>query len=233
MKLKEFRVREFMSIWDSGPVGVDDQVTCLVGKNEAGKTALLTALYRTNPIIPEDAVFDETYDYPKREVEDYRSRSRMRTARRPLSSSACTNWMTTMSKPSRRSSALRFSKEDVHAQDILRKSNSKFTLYCRRARRARTFGRRSRAAGELKDALKEAADWDAFAAALTRRKPRKQSRRSKELVAKVRENGLAHYIFNSLIWPRAPKFLYFDEYYQMKGQANLNALDRSRGRQAA
>ena len=72
MKLSEFRVREFRSIWDSGPVRVDDQVTCLVGKNEAGKTALLTALYRTNPIIAGHAVFDEIYDYPKREVEDYR-----------------------------------------------------------------------------------------------------------------------------------------------------------------
>jgi predicted ATP-dependent endonuclease of OLD family len=70
MKLKEFRVREFRSIWESGPVKVDDKVTCLVGKNEAGKTALLTALYRTNPIRPEAANFDETYDYPKREVED-------------------------------------------------------------------------------------------------------------------------------------------------------------------
>lgn len=73
MKLKEFRVREFRSIWDSGPVKVDLQTTCLVGKNEAGK-------------------------------------------------------------------------------------------------------------------------------------------------------GLPCYVFNSLIWPRAPKYLYFDEYYQMEGQANLNAL---------
>ena len=72
MKLSEFTVREYMSVWDSGPVKVDDLVTCLVGKNESGKTALLTALYKTNPIIPDDAKFDETYDYPKREVEDYR-----------------------------------------------------------------------------------------------------------------------------------------------------------------
>ncbi len=72
MKLKEFTVREFRSIWDSRPIEVDDLVTCLVGKNESGKTALLTALYRTNPIIPEDDGFDLTYDYPKREVEDYR-----------------------------------------------------------------------------------------------------------------------------------------------------------------
>jgi predicted ATP-dependent endonuclease of OLD family len=92
MKLREFRVREFRSIWDSGPVEIDSQVTCLVGKNEAGKTALLTALYRTNPIIPEAAEFDETYDYPKREVEDYRfGQSRTRTATRPWSSSANTN----------------------------------------------------------------------------------------------------------------------------------------------
>ena len=72
MKLREFIVREFRSIWDSGKIELDDRTTCLVGKNESGKTALLQALYRTNPIIKKDAVFDETYDYPKREVEDYR-----------------------------------------------------------------------------------------------------------------------------------------------------------------
>ncbi|MCY4459287.1 MAG: AAA family ATPase [Albidovulum sp.] len=71
-KLRKFTVKEFKSIWDSGPIEVDDSVTCLVGKNESGKTALLTALYRTNPIIPEDGCFNLTYDYPKREVEDYR-----------------------------------------------------------------------------------------------------------------------------------------------------------------
>ena len=29
MKLKEFRVREFRSIWDSGPIKVDDKVTII------------------------------------------------------------------------------------------------------------------------------------------------------------------------------------------------------------
>ena len=48
MKLRQFTVREFRSIWESGPIKVDDQTTCLVGKNEAEKTALLTALYRTD-----------------------------------------------------------------------------------------------------------------------------------------------------------------------------------------
>jgi hypothetical protein len=77
---------------------------------------------------------------------------------------------------------------------------------------------------ELKAALKSAADWNAFAAALDAVEATEAVNALKPLVAKVREKGLDSYICNALIWPRAPKFLYFDEFYQMRGQANLNAL---------
>lgn len=70
MKLKEVRVREFRSIWDSNPFKID-RVACLVGKNEAGKTAILQALYRLNPIVESDGNFDVTDDYPRAEVENY------------------------------------------------------------------------------------------------------------------------------------------------------------------
>ncbi len=40
MKLTKARVREFQSIQDSTEVEIGD-VTCLVGKNESGETALL------------------------------------------------------------------------------------------------------------------------------------------------------------------------------------------------
>lgn len=70
MRLRTVRVKEFMSVWDSNPFEVGG-VTCLVGKNEAGKTAILQALYRLNPIIAGDGEFDVTYDYPKSDVEDY------------------------------------------------------------------------------------------------------------------------------------------------------------------
>jgi predicted ATP-binding protein involved in virulence len=71
MKLREFSVREFQSVWESGPISVGE-VTCLVGKNEAGKTALLKALYRLNPIADVDVNFDVTDDYPRKEVTDYK-----------------------------------------------------------------------------------------------------------------------------------------------------------------
>jgi predicted ATP-dependent endonuclease of OLD family len=70
MKLRTVRIREFKSIWDSNPFEVD-KVTCLVGKNESGKTAILRAIYRLNPIIESDGEFDVTDDYPRSEVENY------------------------------------------------------------------------------------------------------------------------------------------------------------------
>ncbi len=43
MRLREFRVRGFKCVHDSGRVTVGD-IAALVGKNESGKTALLEAL---------------------------------------------------------------------------------------------------------------------------------------------------------------------------------------------
>lgn len=70
MKLIKVHIKEFKSIRDLNSFEVGN-VTCLVGKNEAGKTAILEAIYRLNPIIPEHATFDVTDDYPRAEVEEY------------------------------------------------------------------------------------------------------------------------------------------------------------------
>lgn len=66
MKLRSAQITKYKCIEDSTPWRVD-QVTCLVGKNEAGKSALLEALYKLNPIDEDDADFVEE-DYPRRFV---------------------------------------------------------------------------------------------------------------------------------------------------------------------
>lgn len=63
MQLTKFRVRKFRNILDSGEIAVDESVTCLVGMNESGKTAALSALHRLNPV--DQATFDEQRDYPR------------------------------------------------------------------------------------------------------------------------------------------------------------------------
>ena len=54
MELKSFTVNNFRSIIDSTTIEVESDVTCLMGKNESGKSALLEALYLLNPIHEND-----------------------------------------------------------------------------------------------------------------------------------------------------------------------------------
>lgn len=49
MKLVKAQVSNFRNILDSSPVEIDSNVTCLVGKNESGKTTFLHALHRLLP----------------------------------------------------------------------------------------------------------------------------------------------------------------------------------------
>ena len=64
MKLTRARVTNFKSIEDTGWVTIDD-VTCMVGKNESGKTAFLHALRRLSPVSGVNGDFD-IKDYPRK-----------------------------------------------------------------------------------------------------------------------------------------------------------------------
>ncbi|MEV0604673.1 AAA family ATPase [Streptomyces sp. NPDC050315] len=73
MQLTQVRSRLFRNIVDSGDVEISSDVTALVGKNESGKTALLSAIYRFNPVYTEHS-FALGQDYPRwRKVKDTRS----------------------------------------------------------------------------------------------------------------------------------------------------------------
>lgn len=63
MKLTSCQVHLFRNIIDSGEVQIQGDVTCLVGKNESGKTAMLSALYRFNPVYGD--TFELNKQYPR------------------------------------------------------------------------------------------------------------------------------------------------------------------------
>lgn len=65
MKLLSVRIQNYKCIDDSGEFTVRD-LTCLAGKNESGKTALLQALRRLNPVEDSEGDFDELMEYPRR-----------------------------------------------------------------------------------------------------------------------------------------------------------------------
>lgn len=70
MKLKTVRTQNYKSIEDSNEFSIES-VTCLVGKNESGKSALLQALYKLNPVVKEDGLFDAVEEYPRARLSDY------------------------------------------------------------------------------------------------------------------------------------------------------------------
>ena len=71
MRLTKVRVQNYRSVEDSEEFEIGD-LTCLVGKNEAGKTALLNAIRGLRPIDNFD--FDKTIDYPRRHYARYAER---------------------------------------------------------------------------------------------------------------------------------------------------------------
>ena len=73
VELKSVRIQNYRSIDDSGVVPIKD-VTCLVGKNESGKTAFLHALHLLNPLNPINGktAFHDVMDFPSRRFSAYR-----------------------------------------------------------------------------------------------------------------------------------------------------------------
>ncbi|TJZ89449.1 ATP-dependent endonuclease [Paracoccus gahaiensis] len=73
MKLSSAHVTNYRSILDSNSVKIG-QSTCLVGKNEAGKTAFLKALEGINSTDRDYNSYNKTENYPRRFLAEYAER---------------------------------------------------------------------------------------------------------------------------------------------------------------
>jgi ABC-type cobalamin/Fe3+-siderophores transport system ATPase subunit len=271
MKLFEIRVREFKSIWDSGPLRVDRATTCLVGKNEAGKTALLEAMYRLNPIIAGDGNFDDTDDYPRSMVEDYSQEvesgrrhpatvitatfqlepSELNAIALQLGESALTRPEVTLSKgykkagdgrcelqvsvPLSEAAIVQYLVESFQVPQPLSAVASKMTKLAQLSIYLNETSKRQEqelktaiaAANQLTDAAERAAALE-FAKALAESEQAKALRA--RLVELMAHKNLGLHVWHTYLEPGFPKFLYFDEYYQMEGRDNIQALQERQER---
>jgi hypothetical protein len=74
MRLTNVQITNYRSAEDSGDFSIDRGVTCLVGKNEAGKSAVLLALASVNPHAATPIVLNKERDYPRRFLTAYAQR---------------------------------------------------------------------------------------------------------------------------------------------------------------
>ena len=226
MKLRSFRVTNFRSIRDSGVVEIEDGQTCLVGKNESGKTALLEALYRTNPVIAEHAIFDPVIDYPKNVfgyIEDVEEGNRQDAVvvevrytvekdemdriatvlgSRTLKANELTH-LTHYGKPGAGTHPRQAHRLEVSDGGAMRHLLHQLEISVPRDALSSW--------GNLRDSLSEAdLDYDDGVMGI--------------IEAIIDCGGLMEYIVDKYLWPNAPKFMYFNEYYQMSGGENLEQL---------
>ena len=226
MKLTKVRITEFQSIQDSNEFKIGD-VTCLVGKNEAGKTALLKALYRLNPIIEADGNFDVMDDYPRQNVADYQD--------------AISNKRREPAQVIRATYELEKGDvnavEDIFGPECLKDSTPTVTLR-KGYSNNRTFnGPKVDGEASLKYLVQTADIPESLSSNLLRQntvegmvktlegeKQTETIHKLTRILRDISDRDVSYVACNDIIWPRIPKFLYFDEYYQMKGQDNLDAL---------
>ena len=225
MKLTKVRVTEFQSVDDSTEFDIGD-LTCLVGKNEAGKTALLQAIYRLQPIVDTDVGYSITDDYPRRHVGDYEHEMAENegthatvcrltyelddedasVVAEQFGGSALTSRELTLSKAYEQDNFIfnlsvneEMALHHLLSQYSVPEETHDALMACPTPAEAREV------VGDLEqtEAIQKITKW---------------------LDAIIAAGSVQGYIYNQILHSRVPKFMYFDEYYQMRGCDNIEAL---------
>jgi len=223
MRLIQFEITDFQCVRDSNSVPVGD-ITCLLGPNEAGKTALLRALYRLNPYNDRDGNFDVVEDYPRADLEEYEyaietgTRSPATVARASLTLDADDlNTIYQLFGP------------DVLTSPVLAISKGydntrTFALDINEQKAFEFFLQRAIRETGSAPALQQSRSFADFHDAGQGLSPAEDAREFFSIAAQVTEQGLDRYLYLTYLRPRLPRFVYFDEFYQLRGFANLDAL---------
>ncbi|MYC99525.1 MAG: ATP-binding protein [Gammaproteobacteria bacterium] len=226
MRLTNVRITEFQSVKDSTEFEIGD-VTCLVGKNESGKTAVLQALYRLNPIIEADDIFDATDDFPRRGVVDYKKA--VKSGRREPAEVIRATYA--LESDDTEAVAELFGTECLSERDpvvSLHKGYSNEITYSDlNVDEDAALKHLVTSAGlpqPLTEQVLEQETTEAMVSALASAEQTEAVQRLLPVLRQIADGGVSTFLCHHVLQERIPQFLYFDEYYQIRGQDNLDAL---------
>jgi len=218
VRLKTVRISDFRCIEDSGEFSVD-QVTCLVGKNESGKTAILKALHKLKPDNSTKESFVPSADYPKRKWRPDVPLSKADTAV---------------------SSVWEMSDDDVAAIEDLFGSGTlaskaftlekgydnarRFSVSIDQAKLMECFVSKDKFSVEDFEPVSSCRAVDAVIDCLKKLPTRTQTQEKllSDLVAKFPKGSQMAFI--TAVAERMPTFLYFDEYLTLPGTVSINEV---------
>ena len=219
MKLVRGQVTNFRSVEDSGAFEIGN-LTCLVGKNEAGKTAILKALHGLGPT--DGFSYDRTRDYPRRFLSKFDERHS--NGQSPV---AKTWWALDQSDISEI--------EELLGKEVLTSSEVEITSYIGRSgntwvvpldeKKCLTNLETRHGLNSKEKAVLRSAETTKAALAVMKEQTERSSAQDALMQALEKfRDGSAVLSVIDLLNGRKPKFFYTSHFERMSGEVSLNKL---------
>lgn len=219
MKLKTVHVTNFRSVLDSGFVEIGE-TTCLVGKNEAGKTAFLRALEGLKP-VDKSFKYDRTRDYPRRHLNSYDKRHGGGEAK-----VVSTSWV--LSDAELEVLGDEFGPDAIEGREITVErgfeANATWNVQLDQAKVLDKLCERFGLKLTDRKPIKDASSTAAAARALERLEEPSPAQTALLAHLKTYRNDSATLKAIDLLSPRMPAFLYFSHYDRMNGELSVAKL---------
>ena len=225
MKLKSFHVWNYKNIDDSTKITVDSDVTCFVGKNEAGKTALLQALYRLNPIT--SAEYDEVRDYPRKRLREYQRNvaAKIETSAKVITGNFELDDKDIVAVADKFGNCvasgdlLSITKQyDGHTFVGLKVDEEKWIKH---------YTSNSRLSGASAQTTKVTKKLESLIASLEACKEDTDAQACLSYLKEVSKKGISIEVWSKCLRERVPKIFFFDDYRIMKGRVVLTEIEES------
>lgn len=236
MKLTGVTVHKYKSYDQQQSFPIDDDITIIVGKNESGKTAILEAIAKTNYFSDDsDFKFNPTHDYPRKEKKKYDKSSEIGKAisctylleqeeiseiEKYLGCGVISKWEFTITTKYDNSRTVTLPEVDTN----------KFLEF---------IGNKYNLSSENLNILKTLTSEEKILDAIDGHKPEEDDPEKEKLskaLIHIKDNyftdlnwddWLAAYLWQRHLKPIMPKFMYFDEYYELPSKINLETIIKS------
>ncbi len=225
MKLRKVKINKYKSFLTAQEVTIEDKITTLVGKNESGKTAFLEALAKVNYFQKDSKFqFDETFDYPKNEWKKFQKGDE------DVEVIRCSYELSDdLIKAIEKDLGSGVFKTKEISYGVSYRSNGTWDgVQSNEKKLIENLLAKYELPPELKTEFKKAMTFTELATQV-----QANSQAATELLSRINEikkdayewdNILNGYIAKHYLRPNLPKFWYFDEYYRLPTQININKL---------
>ena len=225
MKLTRVQVTNFRCILDSNPVEIGS-TTCLVGKNESGKTAFLKALEGLRPVHSRYGRYKKLEDYPRRFYAEYDERHGGDDAE-----VVSTVWK--LDENDKNDLETRFGAESITGDEVIVSkrygaADTHWSVPVDETVVLESLVRRHELSEEEQEILEGVNQTRTAGKRLGELEQRTESQSG--ILKEISEyrDGSASLAAIDLLEKRTPRFLYFSHYDRMSGEVSINQLNRDK-----